>query len=45
VVGDDGKGRDERIRDRFMIRLAEAHVEVRVESLKDDSVLASEQGG
>jgi molecular chaperone HtpG len=48
VAGDDGKSRDERIRDLFANRLAEEQVEIRVESLKDETVpamiLTSEQG-
>lgn len=48
VAGDDGKSRDEKIRELFMEKLAGEKVEVRVESLKDESVpamvLTSEQG-
>lgn len=48
VAGDDGKSRDEQICDLFRELLAGEKIEVRVESLKDESVpamlLTSEQG-
>jgi len=48
VAGDDGKSRNEQIRDLFVEKLAGEKIEVKVESLKDESVpavvLTSEQG-
>ena len=48
VSGDDGRSRDERIRELFMDKLAGEQVAIRVESLKDETVpamvLTSEQG-
>jgi len=48
VDGDDGKSRDERVRELFAAELAGEAVEIRVENLKDDTVpamlLTSEHG-
>jgi molecular chaperone HtpG len=48
VTGDDGRSRDDRLRDLFAAELAGEPIEIKVESLKDDSVpamiLTSEQG-